>query len=241
MLESAESFLMLIDRRVLMSLGTGTTIAADHHCCIRRERDAKTVGDSRRSNTSTSAHTLCANWTTFSPLRFLAFVTATVLLSSLTMVGVAAAQDQQTLTLKGLPGLSVVVMPISADAEADGLLRNQLQADVERTLRAAGVPVLSAVEQRETPNAARLRVTVLTYRAGEPVDAPYFYAISVRLFQQARLVNSATALTPFVATWESSTAMGVWPAGDIGSGIGKLVKERVNEFAEAWRATRSQK
>lgn len=149
--------------------------------------------------------------------------------------------DPQTLTLKGLPGLTVVVMPISPDAEAHGLLRDQLRADVERALRAAGVPVLTAVDQWRSPNAARLRVTVLTYRAAEEVDAPYFYAIGVRLFQQARLLNAATALTPFVATWESSTSVGVWPPGDLGPGIGKLVTERVNEFADAWRATRSGK
>ena len=222
-----------------MNPRTRTNAAADHRRGIRRQREAKTVGDNGQSHAT--AHTWCGNRTASSPLRLLARVTATLLLWSLTVLDVAVAQDQQALTLKGLDGLSVVVMPISADAEADGLLRDQLQADVERALRAAGVRVLTAIEQRETPNAARLRVTVLTYRAGEAADAPYFYAISVRLFQQARLVNSATALTPFVATWEGTTAIGVWPPGDVGPGIGNLVKKRVNEFADAWRATRSKK
>jgi hypothetical protein len=141
------------------------------------------------------------------------------------------------MTLKGLPGVTVVVTPIGADVERDGLLAAQLQADVERTLRSAGVPVLTLVDQRETPNAPRLRVTVLTYKGGDGVAVPHFYAytITVRLFQRARLVSSAAALTPFVATWEGSTAMGVWPPESIG-GLLELVKDRVNQFANAWRA-----
>jgi hypothetical protein len=151
--------------------------------------------------------------------------------------GASAAQDEQTMTLKGLPGVTVVVTPLGADAERDGLPAAHVQAEVERTLRSAGVPVLTLVEQRETPNAPRLRVTVLTWKGGDGAAGPYFYAyaITVRLFQRARLVGSAAALTPFVATWEGSTAMGVWPPESIG-GLLELVKERVNQFANAWRA-----
>ena len=170
-------------------------------------------------------------------LELAACVVEAVLVWGVALGGAAAAQDEQTMTLKGLPGVTVVVTPLGADVERDGLLAAHVQADVERTLRSAGVPVLTLVEQRETPNAPRLRVTVLTYRGGDGAGVPYFYAytITVRLFQRARLVNSAAALTPFVATWEGSTAIGVWPPESIG-GLLELVKDRVYQFANAWRA-----
>jgi hypothetical protein len=130
----------------------------------------------------------------------------------------------------------VVVTPLGADVERDGLLAAQVQADIERTLRSAGVPVLTLVEQRETPNAPRLRVTVLTWKGGDGAAVPYFYAyaITVRLFQRARLVGSGAALTPFVATWEGSTAVGTWPPGSV-AGLLEVVRDRVSQFGHAWR------
>jgi len=157
-----------------------------------------------------------------------------VLVWAVALGGGAAAQDQQA-TLRGLPGVAVAVTPIDADAERDGLRQAPLQALVERTLRSSAVPVLTLVEQQESPDAPRLRVTVLTYKGGNGVADPYFYTISVRLFQKARLVGTATALMPFVATWEGKTAIGVWPREDMG-GLRGLVEDRVNEFALAWRA-----
>jgi hypothetical protein len=201
------------------------------------DQPADPLGDTELARMSAGARFRPANKKTRRYLEIAACVVEAVLVWGVSLGVAAAVQDEQTMTLKGLPGVTVVVTPIGADVERDGLLAAQLQADVERTLRSAGVPVLTLVDQREIPNAPRLRVTVLTYKGGDGVAAPYFYAytITVRLFQRARLVNSAAALTPFVATWEGSTAMGVWPPESIG-GLLKLVKDRVNQFANAWRA-----
>ena len=201
------------------------------------DQPADPLGDTELARMSAGARLRPANRKTRWCLELAACVVEAVLVWGVAMGGAAAAQDEQTMTLKGLPGVTVVVTPISADVERDGLVAAQMQADVERTLRSAGVPVLTLVDQRETPNAPRLRVTVLTYKGGDGVAVPYFYAytIAVRLFQRARLVSSATALTPFVATWEGSTAMGVWPPESIG-GLLELVKDRVNQFTSAWRA-----
>ncbi len=46
-------------------------------------------------------------------------------------------------TLRGLSGVNVQVEPVNADAERDGLLRADLQTDVESALREAGVEVVA--------------------------------------------------------------------------------------------------
>lgn len=201
------------------------------------DQPASPLGDTQLARMSAGVRLRPANRRTPGCLELAACVVEAVLVWGVALGCAAAAQDEQTMTLKGLPGLTVVVTPIGADVERDGLLAAQLQSDVERTLRSAGVPVLTLVEQRETPNAPRLRVTVLTYKGGDGVAVPYFYAytITVRLFQRARLASSAVALTPFVATWEGSTAIGVWPPESI-RGLLELVKDRVDQFATAWRA-----
>src|SRR5215475_4496436 len=46
-------------------------------------------------------------------------------------------------TLRGLPGVTVVVEPLQDSAEQDGLTRRQLQDEVEHQLQAAGIHLLT--------------------------------------------------------------------------------------------------
>ena len=48
------------------------------------------------------------------------------------------------LSLRGLPGIGVIVEDFGPEAERDGLSRRRLQGDVEAKLRAAGIKVLGA-------------------------------------------------------------------------------------------------
>ena len=72
----------------------------------------------------------------------------------------AQTLEQQRETLRGLTGVAVVVEPLNAEAEQDGLQQGRLQATVEKQLRAAGIPVLSKETWSLTPGGPYLYVNV---------------------------------------------------------------------------------
>jgi hypothetical protein len=111
----------------------------------------------------------------------------------------AEMPDRAKETLRGLPGVSVVVEPLQANAEQDGLTQQQLHADVERQLRAAGIRVLTQDEWRSTPGSPYLYINVSALKKSYGL---YAYAIEVCLNQVVTLLR-AQNIQEFAETWET--------------------------------------
>jgi hypothetical protein len=101
-------------------------------------------------------------------------------------------------TLRGLPGVAVVIEPLHPTTERDGLTQSQLQAGVERQLKNAGICVLTQEEWKKTPGAPYLYVNVAALKN----YGLYAYAIEVCLNQLVMLMRDQQT-QEFAETWET--------------------------------------
>jgi hypothetical protein len=102
-------------------------------------------------------------------------------------------------TLRGLPGVAVVIEPLHPTTERDGLTHRQLQTEVERQLRSAGIRVLTQEEWKKTPGAPYLYVNVAALKKKYGL---YAYAIEVCLNQLVLLIRDQQT-QEFAETWET--------------------------------------
>ena len=102
-------------------------------------------------------------------------------------------------TLRGLPGVTVVVEPLQDSAEQDGLTRRQLQDEVEHQLREAGIHLLTQDEWRRTPGSPYLYVSVSALKKSNGL---YAYSIEVCLNQLVTLLRNQN-IQEFAETWET--------------------------------------
>ena len=68
-------------------------------------------------------------------------------------------------TLRGLPGVCVVIEALGADIKKDGLTEEQLRTDVEVRLRRAGIRVLTLDEVKESSIKPSLLVEVTALKS----------------------------------------------------------------------------
>ena len=102
-------------------------------------------------------------------------------------------------TLRGLPGVAVVIEPLHPTTERDGLTQSQLQAEVEQQLKTAGIRVLTQEEWKKTPGAPYLYVNVAALKKNYGL---YAYAIEVCLNQLVLLIRDQQT-QEFAETWET--------------------------------------
>ena len=102
-------------------------------------------------------------------------------------------------TLRGLPGVAVVIEPLHPTTERDGLTQNKLQAEVEQQLKTAGIRVLTQEEWKKTPGAPYLYVNVAALKKSYGL---YAYAIEVCLNQLVLLIRDHQT-QEFAETWET--------------------------------------
>jgi hypothetical protein len=129
----------------------------------------------------------------------------------------AEMPDRAKETLRGLAGVTVVIEPLHATAERDGLSQRQLQADVERQLQAAGIRVLTQDEWRSTPGSPYLYVNVSALKKSYGL---YAYAIEVCLNQLVTLLRNQD-IQEFAETWETREV------GTVGKGRLATVRDSV--------------
>jgi len=133
-------------------------------------------------------------------------------------------------TLRGLPGVFVVVEGIREDAEADGLKTEDLQTHVELILAKAGLRVLPHEEWRTVPGRPWLYVSVNTIR----YLASYFFSVDVQLKQDISLVRSP-AIISSSSTWELGS-IGFVDTGGLCSKIWDSVDGYLDRFITDFRA-----
>lgn len=149
-----------------------------------------------------------------------------LLLSGL-LLGASAAAQQNSNSMKGLPGVHVLIEDLGKAEGVGGLFERDIQTDVELALRIAGIKVLTLQEQLEHTAYPSLYVRVSALIGDDGLVA---YSVNVQLTQEVTLWNG-----------ERSIGATTWFAGYLGT-VGRSnlwqvredVKTYTNRFANDW-------
>lgn len=159
-------------------------------------------------------------------------VSALVLIGILVMPGmqVWALDDEATrATLKGIPGVIVWVGDIAPDIEQTGITTQQLQTEVERQVRRAGITVFSHQDAGTPADVAFLTVSVTTLRH---TGGLYAYTVDLAVYQTAALLRDPTPRS--LATWTVGS-IGLVEPSDLRT-ISTAVSQQVDQFIQAYQA-----
>lgn len=132
-------------------------------------------------------------------------------------------------SLRGIPGVGVVVEDVSPEAAADGLSQDAIRAAAELILRSKGIRVLTNVERTRLGSAPYLYINVNTLK--EELGL-YAYAVNVDLKQVVGLLSIKNAQA-WGATWSASVvgAVGETTLSQIiADAVEPLVKDFANDF-----------
>ena len=134
-------------------------------------------------------------------------------------------------TLKGLPGVYVLVNPIGSSAQKDGLTESSIQTAVERILRSKGVPILTREQRSRSRSAPSLHVRANTLKSSsKPL---YAVTVEVSLHQRVALIHTPKPEQVEAATW-SILSTGIYPQSNLKSliseGIEVLIKRFANDY-----------
>ncbi len=142
-----------------------------------------------------------------------------------------AASPEERDSLRGLPGVEVVIEDIDLDAQADGLSQEAVLTAVERILRSSDIRVLTRTESYKTPPEPHLYVRVAIL-----ADNNSGYALSalVELHQRASLLHRPQRKMS-TATW-SIRSIGIVGRNQIRNVISKIIEPQVKEFANDFLA-----
>lgn len=159
---------------------------------------------------------------------------ATMCLVAMFLIGLAApsvrAQDTFAATLKGISAVFVLVESLPDGAKVLNLTKDTIQTDVELKLRLAGMRVASQQEGEKLSGSPHLYVQI------NLTDSAQAASIDVELDQNATLeLNGQFA--PAVATWSK----GILIASPTAQGIRDGVKDRIDQFLNAWLSVNPKK
>ena len=130
-------------------------------------------------------------------------------------------------SLRGIPGLRVVVEDISPDASAGGLSEDAIRTAVERTLRSKGIRILTNTERIRSGSTPYLYINVNTLK--EELGL-YAYAVNVDLKQIIGLL-SIKGKQAWGATW-SASVVGMVREESLSQVITDGVEPLVQDFAD---------
>jgi hypothetical protein len=141
----------------------------------------------------------------------------------------AAPSDSQAerVTLTGLTAISVEVEGLPPVAEKNGLTNANLQADAERRLRQAGIPVTSDAD-------AYLYVHVTVADPGGASPLPYY--VEVTLMQEVTLPRGLKTRTPLQCPTWWLNRLGMVDANGLRVAVSARVTEFVDQFVRAYQS-----
>jgi hypothetical protein len=134
-------------------------------------------------------------------------------------------------TLRGLPGVEVVVEAIQPEVERAGLTEAGIKADVVERLRAGGIVVYAS--QKENPSPAKPYLYIHVNALALPEQGLYAVAVQVHLRQTLQSpVTSSNVVNAM--TWDAHNVVGV-PAASLPD-VQEEVREYVDQFLADWKA-----
>lgn len=141
------------------------------------------------------------------------------------------AEPYQSSSLRDLIGVRVLLTDLNPDAERDGLIKRELQTDVESRLRKSGIRVLTEEEWRKTPRAPLLYVKVDALRGS---NIAYAYYTDVQLYQRVSIEQTSN-ISGFAATW-STGSIGIAEQVKLKGLVMGSLRNEVDEFIKAYLA-----
>lgn len=147
---------------------------------------------------------------------------------ALTCFNLSTAQAtplEQLESLRGLPGVALVVEDIGPDVQADGLSEEAVRTAVELILRSSGIRILTQSEMLKTPSTPYLYVQVGTARDG----LQYSVCVLVSLKQLVSLVQRPQH-TMLTGTWRFDST-GYVGKNNIRQVISNIIEPKVTAFA----------
>lgn len=152
----------------------------------------------------------------------------TVTLLLLAVPAWADNDEHARATLKGVEPIRVLVGPIGADAEQDGLITAQITTDVELRLWQSGIKVAPQ---------SHFWLYVLINTAKQTAYPIYAYNASVRFQQPITVLRNPTKFICCGVTWSVGAigAIGtvdVRRLRDVQSAVNELVDEFINAYLE---------
>ena len=134
-------------------------------------------------------------------------------------------------TLRSLPGIEVVVESLQPELERAGLKTADVRADIDRRLRAKGVPIFGS--QGTNPSTAKAYLYVHLNALAIPGGDFYAIAIQVQVRQTVRSLVTSSNIVDAV-TWDSHTVVGA-PAKELVS-VRDEIGEHIDRFIGDWGA-----
>jgi len=161
---------------------------------------------------------------------------ASLVFLSVGMTQASAAQESVNReALVNLTGVYVLIEGLPDDVAKAGLSVTQLQTDVELRLRQSGVRVLTTREERASvPGNPTLYVNVNAMEI-----APKFYAFNaaLELEQDVTLVRAPSVVLYSARTWSASSTLGTVSRGELADHVRQKVRDKTDEFINAYLAT----
>ena len=158
------------------------------------------------------------------------FITFFVFFSNLAPSAFGQDDEVTRPTLRGFPGVYVVVEQMSPEVEKDGLTTNQLLKNTELKLQTSGVQLLSKEEFLRTPGRPYLYVNASITLLRTQITR-YIYYIRLEFNQEVSLVKSPTTIVPAV-TWSA----GGWGIDFSLENIRDILKKQTEKFVSAYLA-----
>jgi hypothetical protein len=133
-------------------------------------------------------------------------------------------------TLRGLKGVGVIIENLPSEVEKAGLLKNQLQVEVEFKLRSAGIKVLTREECAKTPGEPYLYINI-NINTSKTESNLYPYTVDAMLIQKVMLVRDPDNVS-YAVTWSIGGVGSVDKS--ILSNLRANVEEVVDKFINAF-------
>ena len=134
-------------------------------------------------------------------------------------------------TLRGLPGVEVLVEGLQPELERSGLTGAAIRADVEQRLRDGGISVYPS--QTANPSLAKAYLYVHINALVLPQDAGYAIAVQVHLRQTLRSPVTGSNIVNAM-TWDAQNVIGVPPAAL--PTVRAEVLTFIDQFVQDWAA-----
>jgi hypothetical protein len=135
-------------------------------------------------------------------------------------------------TLRGLPGVEVLVEPLQPEFEGTGLTAAAIGAAVTEQLRAAGITIYAT--QRDNPSPSKPYLYIHVNAASDDAGGSVAVALQVHLRQilaslttESRVVNAMS--------WDAHSVAAV-PAARLNAEVREDVASLVARFVADWRA-----
>lgn len=165
-----------------------------------------------------------------------AFTVGLALAAGLLAAAARADDAAERATLKDLGNVRFVVADLGRSVESQGLKKHELQAALEKRLRAAGITVLG-----ESERARGMPTLFLNLSLADADDAQtaFVYSLDLTLSQEVRLVR-APNIRVTSTTWKTAGAVGVVEADKVGS-LRDASSQAIDTFIAAYRAANAAK